>query len=141
MAAALILIPNLTSGIGPLLTQLWLSQRLAQTVANDRQPYDPPPILAGYEEPSMVFTLGADVALTDGKGAAEQGLVRGGLALVDDAERPAFLARLAELQGNADALDALSGFNYSRGRTTHVTLYRVAPLDPITRPLTPPLAH
>ena len=141
MAAALILIPNLTSGIGPLLTQLWLSQRLAQTVANDRQPYDPPPILAGYAEPSMVFALGADVALTDGKGAAEQGLVRGGLALVDDAERPAFLARLAELQGNADALDALSGFNYSRGRTTHVTLYRVAPLDPITRPLTPPLAH
>jgi len=45
------------------------------------------------------------------------------------------------LQGNADAVDALSGFNYSRGRTVHVTLYRVAPLDPVTRPLTPPPAR
>jgi len=141
LAAALILIPNLTSGIAPLLTQFWFSQRLAQTVAQDRQPYDPPPMLAGYEEPSMVFALGADVALTDGRGAAELGLARGGLALVDDAERPAFLARLAELQGNADAVDALSGFNYSRGRTVHVTLYRVAPLAPVTRPLTDPSAH
>jgi len=135
LAAALILIPNLTAGIGPSLNQFWLSRQLAQTVAKDSQPYDPPPILAGYEEPSMVFALGADVALTDGKGAAEQGLARGGLALVDDEERPAFLARLAELQGNADTVDALSGFNYSRGRSAHVTLYRVAPLVPVTHPL------
>lgn len=136
MAASLILIPNLTSGIAPLLTQFWFSRSLAQAVAKDRQPYDPPPRLAGYEEPSLVFALGADVALTDGRGAAELGLARGGLALVDDAERPSFLARLAELQGDADAVDAMYGFNYSRGRTTHVTLYRIAPLTPVTRPLT-----
>ncbi len=141
IAAALVLIPNLTAGIGPLLSQFWFSQQLAQTVARDRQTYDPPPILAGYEEPSMVFALGADAALTDGKGAAEQGLARGGLALVDDEDRPAFLARLAELQGNADPVDALSGFNYSRGRTVHVTLYRIAPLTPVTRPLTAPQAR
>lgn len=141
MAAALILIPNLTSGIAPVLTQFWFSQSLAQTVSKDRQPYDPPPMLAGYEEPSLVFALGADVALTDGRGAAELGLAKGGLALVDDAERPSFLARLAELQGNADALDAVSGFDYSRGRTAHVTLYRVAPLTPVTHPLTDPLAR
>jgi hypothetical protein len=83
----------------------------------------------------MVFALGADVALTDGKGAAELGLARGGLALVDDDNRPAFLARLAELQGSADTVDTVSGFNYSRGRASHVTLYRVAPLEPITHPL------
>ena len=35
----------------------------------------------------------------------------------------------------------LSGFNYSRSRAVHVTLYRVAPLTPVTRPLTPPLAR
>jgi 4-amino-4-deoxy-L-arabinose transferase-like glycosyltransferase len=135
LAAILILIPNLTAGIGPLLTQFWFSERLAVTAVKDRQPYDPPPALAGYEEPSMVFALGADVALTDGKGAAELGLRRGGLALVDDDNRPAFLARLAELQGSADAVDMVSGFNYSRGKPAHVTLYRVAPLEPITHPL------
>ncbi len=135
LAAMLLLIPNLTAGIGPLLTQFWFSERLAQTALKDRQPYDPPPMLAGYEEPSMVFALGADVALTDGKGAAELGLKRGGLALVDDDNRPAFLARLAELQGSADTVDTVSGFNYSRGKSSHVTLYRVAPLEPITHPL------
>ena len=60
-------------------------------------------MLAGYEEPSLVFALGADVALTDGAGAAEQGADQGGLALVDDDERPRFLARLAELAGRRRA--------------------------------------
>ena len=135
LAAMLILVPNLTAGVGPLLHQFWFTERLAEAVAKDRQAYDPPPMLAGYEEPSMVFALGADVALTDGKGAAELGLQKGGLALVDDENRPAFLARLAELQGSADAVDDVSGFNYSRGKPTHVTLYRVAPLAPVTHPL------
>jgi 4-amino-4-deoxy-L-arabinose transferase-like glycosyltransferase len=136
LAAAVTIVPALTSGIGPSLNQLWVSERLAALVAKDRQPFDPPPMLAGYEEPSLVFALGADVALTDGKGAAELGAQKGGLALVDDGERPNFLARLAELQATASPLDDLSGFNYSRGRSTHVTLYRVAPLQPVTHPLT-----
>jgi 4-amino-4-deoxy-L-arabinose transferase-like glycosyltransferase len=135
LAATLILVPNLTAGVGPLLSQLWFTGRLAQAAISHRQAYDPPPMLAGYEEPSMVFALGKDVALTDGKGAAELGLARGGLALVDDENRPAFLARLAELQGSADAVDAVSGFNYSRGRSSHVTFYRIAPLNPVTHPL------
>ena len=85
----------------------------------------------------MVFALGKDVVLTDGKGAAEQGLAKGGLALVDDENSPGFLARLAELQGSADAVDQVSGFNYSRGRVSHVTLYRVAPSNPVTHPIVP----
>ena len=135
LAAALILIPSLLAVTGPALNQFWLTPRLTAAATKLRQPYDPPPMLAGYEEPSMVFALGADVALTDGKGAAELGLQKGGLALVDDTERPAFLARLAELQGSADPVDDVSGFNYSRGRNAHVTLYRVAPLQPVTHPL------
>ena len=86
--AALILFSTLTAYAGPRLDQLWVSQRLAILVAKDRQASDPPPILAGYEEPSLVFALGADVDLTDGRGAAEQGAKTGGLALVDDNERP-----------------------------------------------------
>lgn len=131
----LILVPTLTIGVGPGLTQLWVSEHLAALAAKDRMPDDPPPALAGFEEPSLVFALGADVNLTDGRGAAKQGADQGGLALVDDFERPAFLARLAELQSDAVPLNDVTGFNYSRGKTVHITIYRMrklvyAPMPP-----------
>jgi len=123
-----ILLPLLMAGVGPLLTRLWVTEALAGKVARTRRDNDPPPVLAGYTEPSLVFALGADVGLTDGRGAAEWGANKGGLALVDDDERPQFLAHLAELQADATALDDVTGFNYSRGRAEHVTLYRVTGL-------------
>jgi 4-amino-4-deoxy-L-arabinose transferase-like glycosyltransferase len=132
--SAAVAVLTLTVLVGPHLDRLWVSERLAALVAKDRQPNDPPPILAGYEEPSLVFALGKDVDLTDGRGAAEQGAHTGGLALVADEERPKFLARLAELEDAATELDDLTGFNYSRGRSVHVTLYRVAPLAPVPTP-------
>jgi 4-amino-4-deoxy-L-arabinose transferase-like glycosyltransferase len=135
VAAALIIIPTLTAATAPLLNQLWLTPRLAALVAKDRQPSDPPPMLAGYEEPSLVFALGADTILSDGRGAAELGANTGGLALVQDDERPAFFARLAELEANATAVDDLSGVNYSRGRAVHITLYRIVPSHPVSTPL------
>lgn len=76
----------------------------------------------------MLFAFGKNVVLTDGGGAADAGAKSGGLALVEDAEQGGFLARLAELQADAHAVGDLSGFNYSRGRRQHVTLYRVTPL-------------
>ena len=135
VAASAILVLTLTAGVLPKLDQLWITDGLAALVAKDSKPGDPPPSLAGYEEPSLVFALGKDVNLTDGKGAAEWGASRGGLALVDDAEMVGFLARLAEMQASAIAMDERSGFNYSRGRPEHVMLYRVAPLAPVPTPL------
>jgi 4-amino-4-deoxy-L-arabinose transferase-like glycosyltransferase len=133
-AAAAILVLPLTAWILPGLDRVWVSQKLAALVAADRSASDPPPMLAGYQEPSLVFALGWDVRLTDGRGAAEQGAKTGGLALVDDQERPSFLARLAELEANAAPLNDVSGFNYSRGRPVHVTVYRIAPLNPAAAP-------
>jgi 4-amino-4-deoxy-L-arabinose transferase-like glycosyltransferase len=127
-AAFLILTPTLTVGVGPGLTQFWVSERLKALVLKDRMSDDPPPALAGYEEPSLVFALGKDVNLTDGAGAATQGAEQGGLALVEEFERPAFFAKLAELQSDAVALNDVSGFNYSRGKKVHVTVYRVRKL-------------
>ena len=127
-AALLIFVPVLTVATGPHLTQLWMSERIAALVAKDADPSDPPPALAGFEEPSLMFALGADINLTDGAGAAKQGANLGGLALVDDYERPAFLAHLAELQSDAVPLNDVSGFNYSRGKTVHVTIYRMRKL-------------
>jgi hypothetical protein len=50
---------------------------------------------------------------------------------VEDGERGAFLARLAELQADATQKGEVSGFNYSRNRKVHVTVYRVARLKEV----------
>jgi 4-amino-4-deoxy-L-arabinose transferase-like glycosyltransferase len=126
--AMLVFVPVLTAGTAPRLSRIWVSRNLKPMVVANTQPGDPPPALAGYEEPSLVFALGADVVLTDGTGAADAGAKAGGLALVEDQEKGAFLARLAELQSDATPVGDLDGFNYSRGRKVHVALYRMARL-------------
>lgn len=128
LLAMLVFVPGLTVGMAPKLSQLWVTERLKPLVEAARQPADPPLTLAGYQEPSMLFAFGKDVLLSDGAGAAASGAKSGGLALVEDAEQGAFLARLAELQADADQVGELSGFNYSRGRKVHITVYRVAQL-------------
>jgi hypothetical protein len=122
----LVFVPGLAVGVAPRLDDLWVTQRLKHMVALTSEPGDPAPALAGYEEPSMLFAFGADTLLRDGAGAAEAVARHGGLALVEDGERGPFLARLAELQADATEKGEVSGFNYSRGRKVHVTVYRVA---------------
>jgi len=122
---ALVLYPAITTLAAPRLEQIWVSPRAAELVAHHVHPGDPPPTLAGYTEPSLVFLLGTETRLTNGGGAAEIGVQAGGLALVEDRERPAFLAHLAEVQGDAIPVDSLDGFNYSRGKKVHLTLYRM----------------
>ena len=128
--AALVFYPALTAGAGPHLDQLWMTRRLAAATQSQTQANDPPPVLAGYNEPSMLFALGADLGLSDGKGAAEIAARNGGLALIEAQERGPFLARLAELQADAETRATVEGFNYSRGRKAVVTIYRVIAAAP-----------
>jgi len=135
LASALILYPTLTVGVAPRLDQLWVSPRAAEAAKALAKPGDPPTALAGYVEPSLVFLLGTETLQTDGRGAAEVGAALGGLALVEDRERSAFQARLAELEADATEVGEVSGFNYSRGRRVHIRIYRVAPVhDEISPP-------
>ena len=127
-ASLLVFTPALTAYVGPRLEQLWITERLKVMVEAAHQSGDAAPVLAGYQEPSLVFALGKDVVLGDGKGAAEASARTGSLALVEDEARGDFLARLAELQADAKQLGELSGMNYSRGRKVHVILYRVGHL-------------
>ena len=128
LLAMAVFAPALTVLVAPGLDQLWISERLKTIVDAATRAGDPSPAIAGYQEPSLVFALGADVVLTDGAGAADAGARTGGLTLIEDSERGTFLARLAELQADATPVGDLSGFNYSRGRRQHVTVYRVAQL-------------
>ena len=126
LAAALALIPSLSAGAGPQLDQLWLTTRLAAAAVKHGRAGDPPPVLAGYTEPSMLFALGPDLGLADGAGAADLAARDGGLALIETREKGAFLARLAEKEADAVPLETVTGFNYSRGQKAEVTIYRVA---------------
>ena len=134
LAAALVFYPTLTLGIAPRLDQLWVSPRAAVAVKELARPGDPPPALAGYVEPSLVFLLGTETRQTDGRGAAEAGAAQGGLALVEDHEQPAFMAHLAELDADASQVGSVSGFNYSRGRRVRIRLYRVTAVREETLP-------
>ena len=126
LLAMLVLVPGLTAGVGPRLGPLWVSQALKRQVQANALPGDPPPAIAGYQEPSLVFALGKDVMLTDGAGAADAR----GLALVEDGERAAFLARLAQLHATPMLVGDVHGLNYSRGRKVHVFVYRMRPVHP-----------
>ena len=132
--AVLAFYPLLTAFVGPGLEQLWVSPRAAAAERALSRPGDPPPALAGYVEPSLVFLLGTETRQTDGRGAADAGAAQGGLALVEDSERSAFMAHLAELETDANEVGAVSGYNYSRGRQVHIHIYRVTPLHEMTMP-------
>ena len=132
--AVLAFYPALTALAAPRLERIWISPRAAALVRKDTHPGDPPPVLAGYTEPSLVFLLGTETRLSDGTGAADAGAFQGGLALIEDSERPAFLAHLAELEADAVKVDELTGLNYSRGKPVHITLYRVSATHDIAAP-------
>jgi 4-amino-4-deoxy-L-arabinose transferase-like glycosyltransferase len=132
--SALMIYPAMSLGAATRMDQLWISPRAAELVAKNARAGDPPPALAGYTEPSLVFLLGKDVRLTSGPGAAEAGASQGGLALVEDSEQSAFLFHLSELETAAPKVGELSGFNYSRGKRVHITLYRVSATHDITEP-------
>ncbi len=122
---ALILYPVVVLGVAPQLKELWISERVAALVARDARPHDPPVVSAGYSEPSLLFLLGSATRFSTGEGAANITAAQGGVALVEDQQRKAFLGRIAELQAVATPGEQLSGLNYSRGRKEHLTLYRV----------------
>jgi 4-amino-4-deoxy-L-arabinose transferase-like glycosyltransferase len=111
----------------PALTTLWVSPRLEDVVTANSRRSDPSPVAAGFTEPSLVFLIGTSTRLANGPSQAAVEAQSGGLALVDDSVRPAFLARLGALGASARDVGEVSGLNYSRGRSVHVTVYRVTP--------------
>lgn len=125
--SALILYTVAGYGTVPRLPALWLSPRMAEAVARHATQTDPPVVTAGYAEPSITFLLGTATGLDDGPAAGAAAAAKGGLALVDSSEGPRFLEAVAQAGARADALEEIDGLNYSRGRATHITLYRVIP--------------
>jgi hypothetical protein len=133
-AAALVLYPTVTAGVAPSLEKLWISPRAAAAVKTLSRPGDPPPAAVGYHEPSLLFLLGTKTRLANARDAADVGAEAGGLVLVDSRQVPLFLGRLAEREADAHAVGTVDGFNYSKGRTVRLRIFRVTPVREWTPP-------
>ncbi|MSP49756.1 MAG: glycosyl transferase [Alphaproteobacteria bacterium] len=113
----------------PRLDALWLGREAALSIVRQAPGTSAAAMAAsGYAEPSLVFAAGTPIRLIDA-GAAGRFLAEapGRIALIGREEQPAFLAALAAAGAEAEALDTLAGFNYSKGRWTTLTLYRRNP--------------
>lgn len=130
IAAASLLYSTITVVEAPRLQTLWVSTRLASAIHHAQRAGDPPPALAGYDEPSLRFELGTDTKLTDGRGAARALAQTGGIAGIEAREGPAFLRALSDNHVRAFKVDEVGGLNYSRGRIVHIVIYRVIPANP-----------
>jgi 4-amino-4-deoxy-L-arabinose transferase-like glycosyltransferase len=125
-ACAICFDATLGLAVVPQLHDLWLSPRAAQLVAANKTVRDPPPVVVGYVEPSLVFLLGRDTLIKPPAQAANA-MARGGIALVERRAAPLFLKALGPDGAIAKPLGRVSGLDYSVGRKQDITLYRLVP--------------
>ncbi len=110
----------LLGALAPSLRPLWLASRAAKALATaGASPLNgvtPGPVtVAGYEEPSLVFLLGAATELGDAEAAAAA-IADGRPAIVEDRLAPAFQAALARRGVTARSVGEGAGLDYSNNR-------------------------
>jgi 4-amino-4-deoxy-L-arabinose transferase-like glycosyltransferase len=119
-AAALIGHAVLLGFTAPALRPLWLSDRAAKALAAagaspSQGVYPGPVTVAGYEEPSLVFLLGATTELGDAGDAAEA-IGEGRPAIVETRQIGAFQAALTANQVGARRVGEGAGLDYSNNQ-------------------------
>lgn len=115
----------------PRLEPMWLSRTVKQAV--DSHAPCPGMLLAasGYTEPSMVFLVGTATKL-GGPGMVAEHLAADpacALGLVEGRDQADFEQALQTLGAEAELLETMSGFNYSRGHEAVLRLYRAKPVS------------
>jgi 4-amino-4-deoxy-L-arabinose transferase-like glycosyltransferase len=118
----------LAAGLAPSLKPLWVAKRtekaLRRAGIDPRNGVTPGPVaVAGYDEPSMVFALGARTELGGGEMAAAA-ISQGRPAVVSASELGDFQAALKAQDARAQAAAEVKGFNYSKGKPVDLFLYR-----------------
>ena len=118
----------LVGGVLPSLRPLWLSASVVRALeaarASPWQGVVPGPVtVAGYAEPSLVFLLGADTELAGPEEAADA-IAEGRPAIVEGRDDAVFRAALTQAGARATLIGAVSGLDYSNGRTDIPRLYR-----------------
>jgi hypothetical protein len=121
----------LLGGFAPSLSSLWLSKRVAESLAranlNPRQGLVEGPVgVAGYAEPSLVFALGASTVL-GGAPDAVQAIDEGRPAVVAGREEAVFETALRQRGLGVKQVGVVSGLDYSSGHPQVLRLYEAAP--------------
>ena len=103
--------------VAPSLKPLWLSSRAAKALeaagASPRQGVVPGPVaVVGYEEPSLVFLLGADTELGDADDGADA-IADGRPVIVESRQLPAFRLALARQGLDVRRIGEGAGLDYS----------------------------
>jgi 4-amino-4-deoxy-L-arabinose transferase-like glycosyltransferase len=118
----------LLGGVAPALHPLWLSRRAVEAL--DHAGLSPsqgmvagPVTIAGYEEPSAVFLLGADTELGDAEDAA-RAILDGRPAIVEARQQGAFERALGARAADARLVGAVTGRDYSNGHNDTLRIYR-----------------
>lgn len=134
--AALVLFASTYALVLPNLSAIWLSPRIAATVAAVRPCPDSVLASASYSEPSLIFETGRDTRLVGATGAADYlaGHPSCGLALIGGREQAAFHARMQALGVTPRALGQVAGIDYSTGRQLDLTIYAATPEAGPTQP-------
>ncbi len=122
----------LLAAVLPGVSQLAVSPRLSAALESmDRHPLHDaraPVAIAGYSEPSAVFLLGTQTALTNAHDAAVR-LVSGkaSAAIIEAREEQAFIEALGG--ASVAKLAVIDGLNYSNGKNVTLTIYALAPSE------------
>ena len=120
-------------GLLPSLQRIHLSTAITKVI--DQMPARPQAIAAaGYHEPSLVFLLGKDLLLLNGREAAFfLGEASGGVALVESRENDVFLETAKTLGLALNTPIQVSGINISKGQSVIMLIYRVQMFDGASR--------
>ena len=120
-------------GLLPSLERIHMSTAISKVI--DQMPARPPAIAAaGYHEPSLVFLLGKDLLLLNGREAAFfLGEASGGVALIESRQNDVFLETAKALGLKLDTPIQVSGINMSKGQPVIMLIYRVQMFDGASR--------
>jgi 4-amino-4-deoxy-L-arabinose transferase-like glycosyltransferase len=118
----------MAAGLAPSLKPLWVSTRMARAVQavglDPRNGTTPGPIAVdGYEEPSIVFLLGARTELGDADDAAAA-IAEGRPAIVAQKDFGRFQDALKADDARASPAAEVKGLDYSKGKPVDLVLYR-----------------
>jgi len=121
----------LTGHVLPAQDALWPSREALRALAdNGLDPRDGlaigPVATAGYSEPSLVFSLGADTE-TGAAQDAVRAIAQGRPALIEAAEEAAFQREAAARRVRLHAVTVIKGYSWTKGGPVQLTLYRRRP--------------
>lgn len=112
--------------IFPAFHSVWLSNQMVEAAEIVKPCESTEVASAGYAEPSLVFLMGTDTVLTDGKNAG-QFLLEAGcrLAIVERGQEKAFFDILAEKQAKIEEVTRVEGYKLNGGKWQSFGLYRL----------------